>query len=46
MFAFILSDDAQQDQNYSNVLDEQLDLNDKVGFSCRYLNDQCLDIYL
>lgn len=41
MFAFILQQDSN-DLSYECVLDEQLDLNDKVAFASRYLNDQRL----
>ncbi|CAF1350017.1 unnamed protein product [Adineta steineri] len=41
MFAFILTQDGN-DLQYECVLDEQLDLNDKVAFAARYLNDDRL----
>ncbi|CAF3659384.1 unnamed protein product [Rotaria sp. Silwood1] len=41
MFGFILTQDGN-DLQYECVLDEQLDLNDKVAFAARYLNDQRL----
>lgn len=41
MFAFILTPDGN-DLQYECVLDEQLDLNDKVAFAVKYLNDQRL----
>ncbi|UJR38550.1 hypothetical protein I4U23_031216 [Adineta vaga] len=41
MFEFILTSDGN-DLQYECVLDEQLDLNDKVAFAARYLNDQRL----
>ncbi|CAF4536070.1 unnamed protein product, partial [Rotaria sp. Silwood2] len=41
MFGFILIQDGN-DLQYECVLDEQLDLNDKVAFAARYLNDQRL----
>ncbi|CAF0964213.1 unnamed protein product [Adineta ricciae] len=42
MFAFILTPDGN-DLSYECVLDEQLDLNDKVAFAAKYLNDHLLE---
>jgi len=41
MFSFICTSDGN-DLQYQTVLDEELDLNDKVAFAVRYLNDQRL----
>ncbi|CAF4004965.1 unnamed protein product [Rotaria magnacalcarata] len=41
MFGFILSQDGE-DLQYECVLDEQLDLHNKVAFAARYLNEQRL----